>query len=425
MRMSLHHRRSRWIGAVLAVGVCLLLVNRPGTEQPAGAAPAAAAGPTIPTAAAVHTTLAGFPVWAHFNNPRAYNGSDDTIHAELRRLIGAAKPGSTIRASIHSLNIESMAQALLDAQDKHGVRVQVVIDGKNKDSKDESVAIIKRLHEYTFCKDGKALGCISSSDDGIMHAKLFTFSATTDPTGAARTNVSWFGSPNLTDTSGTKQFNNAITVYGDPVLFAGLNTYFADMYAHRHVGDNDYYDSGSGRGYYMAAAADVYASPEQRGETDTIVSRLNDITPDANCKLRIGMKSVTSLRPKLVSLVKGFRKAGCQIWMVVTTASNGDIDMNQGVYDDLIKAGVKIHTIKNLHDKFFVAYGKYGGTYQARVYTGSQNWTEDALIENDELFVKMAPESATVHPLYDGYVTHFNDAYNHGDPCTSDHDSCY
>ena len=421
--MSLHLRTTRVLGAVLAVGLCLLLVNRPGTERPAGAA--AAAGPTIPTAGAVHTTIAGYPVWAHFNNPRAFNGHDDTIHAELRRLIGAAKPGSTIRASIHSLNIESMAQALLDAQDKRGVRVQVAIDGKNANSTDESVAIIKRIREHTFCKDGSALGCISTSDTGIMHAKLVTFSATTDPTGAARTNVSWFGSPNLTDTSGTDQFNNAITVYGDPVLYAGLNTYFADLYAHRHVGDNDYYDSGSGRGYYMAAAADVYASPEQKGETDTIASRLNDLTPDANCRLRIGMKSVTSGRPKLVSLLEDFRKAGCQVWMVVSTDDDGDIDMNQGVYDDLIKAGVNIHKIRHLHDKFFVAYGKYDGTYQARVYTGSQNWTQDALNENDEIFVKMAPESATSHPLYDGYATHFNDAYNYGTPCTSSHKSCY
>lgn len=420
--MSLHHRRIRWLGAILAVGVCLLLVNRPGTERPAGAA---AAAPTIPTAAPVHTTLAGFPVWAHFNNPRAFNGSDDTIHAELRRLIHNAKVGSTIHGSIHSLNIVSMAQELAAAQ-KRGVHVQLVIDGKN-DKKDpnDAVKLIKTLPDVKFCKNGSDLGCITTSTTGIMHAKLFTFTDTTDPNGTARTNVSWFGSPNLTDESGTEQFNNAITVYGDPVLFAGLNTYFADLYAKKHVNDNDYYDSGSGRGYYLAGAADVYASPEQEGETDTIASRLDDLTPDASCKLRIGMKSVTSKRPKLVSLVEDFRKAGCQVWMVVSTDDNGDIDMNQGVYDDFIKAGVHIHRISRLHDKFFLAYGKYGSTYQARVYTGSQNWTGSALTENDEIFVKMAPESATSHPLYDGYYAHFNNAYDSGVPCTKTHSSCY
>ena len=71
-----------------------------------------------------------------------------------------------------------------------------------------------------------------------------------------------------------------------------------------------------------------------------------------------------------------------------------------------------------VHDKFFLIYGKYGTTYNYRVYTGSQNWSQDALSENEELFVKMAPESGTVHPIYDAYYTHFNDAYNNGVTCT-------
>jgi HKD family nuclease len=428
--MSPQHQRTRWIGAALAVGLCLLLVNRPGTEKPAGAvtAPAAAAvAPTIPTTAPVHTTLAGYPVWAHFTNPRAYPGGvDDTIHAELRRLIRNAKPNSTIRGSIHSLNMVAVAQELVNAQDQRNVDVRLVIDGKN-DVKDpnDAVVLIKKIKHVEFCKDGGRLSCISTNSSGIMHAKLFTFTETTDPTGAARQKVSWFGSPNLTDTSGSKQFNNAITVYGDEDLFDGLNAYFGDMYAKRDFKDNDYYDSGAARGYYMATAADAYASPEQVGETDTIATRLNDLTPDTNCKLRIGMKSVHDNRPKLVTLVEDFRKAGCQVWIVVTTKSNGDIDMDEDVYEDFIKAGVQIRKIKNIHDKFFVAYGKFGATYQARVYTGSQNWTKSALNYNDELFVKMAPESATVHPLYDGYVGHFNNAFYSGTPCTKDKDSCY
>lgn len=94
------------------------------------------------------------------------------------------------------------------------------------------------------------------------------------------------------------------------------------------------------------------------------------------------------------------------------------------MYDDLIKAGVKIRKIAHVHDKFFLAYGRYDGTYQYRVHTGSQNWTEDALSQNDEIFVKMAPETGATHPLYDGYYAHFNNVYDHGHTCTKDHDSC-
>jgi phosphatidylserine/phosphatidylglycerophosphate/cardiolipin synthase-like enzyme len=362
-------------------------------------------------------------VWAHFSDPLAHGGRDFTIHAELQRLISKAPRGATIRGTIHSLDIDSVADALVTAQ-TNGVNVWVVIDGKNTKSTDPAVTTIKRLDHYEFCNNGGGHGCISTSSSGDMHTKMFTFTSTTDPTNAARSNVSWFGSPNMTDHSGPDDFNNAITVYGDATLAAGLNANFADLWAQRHYSNNDYYDSASGRGYYQAAAADAYASPERSGQTDTIVTRLNDMAPDANCRLRIGMANVTSGRPELVSLVKNYRKAGCQVWMVVGT-DGSDISMNQGVYDDLIKAGVKIHKIAHVHDKYFLAYGKFGGSYQYRVYTGSQNWTEDALSQNDEIFVKMAPETGTTHPLYDGYYAHFNDAYNNGDACTADHDSCY
>ena len=32
----------------------------------------------------------------------------------------------------------------------------------------------------------------------------------------------------------------------------------------------------------------------------------------------------------------------------------------------------------------------------------------------DEIFVKLAAETAAAHPIYDAYFTHFNDAYNKG-----------
>ncbi len=48
------------------------------------------------------------------------------------------------------------------------------------------------------------------------------------------------------------------------------------------------------------------------------------------------------------------------------------------------------------------------------MYTGSHNLTGDAAHRNDEIFVKLAPEIGTAHPIYDAYVTHFNDAYSTG-----------
>lgn len=369
-------------------------------------------------------TIGGHPVWAHFSNPLAHDGRDYTIHNELRRLVAAAPAGSTIRGTIHSLSIDSVANALLDAQTR-GVTVRVVVDGKNENSADPGIATIKRLANHRFC--GNANGgrsCISTSRDGDMHTKMFTFTATTDPDGVARTNVSWFSSANLTYATGPDAFNNAITVYGDTALATGLNTNFADLWAARHYSGNDYYDATSRRGYYQAAAADAYASPEKAGQTDTIVTRLNDLTPDATCRLRIGMAAVTTGRPALLALVKDFRAAGCRVWMTVGSDATAGIAMPRSVYDQLLAAGVAIRRMTDFHGKFFLAYGKYGANHQYRVYTGSQNWTADALTDNDEIFVKMGPESGATHPLYDAYYAHFNDAYNVGVTCTATNFPC-
>ena len=373
------------------------------------------------------TTLAGYPVWAHFSNPPVHtNGRDYTIHSELQRLIDRAPAGSSIRGTIHSLSIDWIAQALVNAQNR-GVSVMVVIDGKNIPSlnSDPSVGIIQKLTYHKFCTNSNGgTGCISTSADGDMHTKMFTFTATTDPNGVARSNVTWFGSANMSYSSGTDAFNNAITVYGDAALMNGLNANFSHMWNRFHVTGNDYYDAASGRGYYLSGAADAYASPEGVGQTDTIVTRLNDVTPDANCRVRVGMASITGSRPGIVDQIKRLKAGGCGVWFVVGGDATSGISMDQTVYNTLLDAGVAIRRKDKVHDKFFLMYGKYGTSYAYRVYSGSQNWTQDALNENEEIFVKMAPETGTVHPLYDGFYAHFNDAYNTGVTCSKANYPC-
>jgi phosphatidylserine/phosphatidylglycerophosphate/cardiolipin synthase-like enzyme len=369
-------------------------------------------------------TVGGKPVWAHFSNPPAFAGRDYTITEELKRLINATPAGGTIRGAIHSISIDGVADALLAAQSR-GVTVQVVLDGKNATSTDPAVTKIKSLTYHRFCTNSNGGGgCIGTGAAGNMHTKMFTFSQTTAPNGVAYPYVVWFGSSNLTYASGPDAFNNTLTIYDAVTLYDGFNANFSDMWNRRHYAYNDYYDSASGRGYYQANPADAYASPEAIGQTDTIVTRLNDVTPDANCRLRIGMSFVTTGRPEILAQVKRYRAGGCAVWMVVGGDSTSGISMPQSVYNELLDAGVAIRRKDKVHDKFFLVYGKYGTSYAYRVYSGSQNWSQDALNENEELFVKMAPETGTVHPLYDGFYGHFNDAYNSGVTCTKANYPC-
>ncbi|NMO21284.1 hypothetical protein HPC49_29645 [Pyxidicoccus fallax] len=415
-------RSTRRLTVALCTGA-LISCGEPPPSEPSDAD--TEVGTTQSAIRSASATLGGKLVWAHFNNPPAFAGRDYTITDELKRLINDTPAGGTIRGAIHSLSIDGVADALLAAQNTRGVTVYLVLDGKNAPSTDPAVNTIRQIANHRFCTNSNGGdGCISTSADGNMHTKLFTFSQTKDPSGVLRPYVSWFGSANLTYASGTDAFNNTMTVYDAATLYDGLNANFSDMYNRRHYANNDYYDSASGRGYYQANPADAYASPEGPGQTDTIVTRLNDVTPDANCRVRIGMSFVTTGRPELLAQVKRMKAGGCAVWMVVSGNATDGIDMAQSVYNELLDAGVAIRRRDKVHDKFFLVYGKYGTSYAYRVYTGSQNWSQDALGENEEIFVKMAPESGSVHPMYDAFYTHFNDAYNGGVTCTRSNYPC-
>ncbi|WP_156821093.1 phospholipase D-like domain-containing protein [Microlunatus phosphovorus] len=417
--------------ATRLVGLIALLVLVPLVGVAEVNSPRAEAAPVTPVTPPARTTIAGHPVWAHFANPQANDGRDKTILDEVVRLIDNAPAGSTIRGTIYSLSVQPVAKALVAAE-RRGVTVLALSDGKNQALTGKALSIAAELSNYRFCgylpaeyesptKAGG--GCISTSDSGDLHVKMFTFSSTTDPKGVRRSNVVWFGSANMTYASGSDQSNNAITVYGDAALVTGLNKYFTDLWNRRHYTGNDYYNAKSGRGYYQASTATVYASPEGRGQTDTVVARLNDVKPNANCQVRIGMNFVTAGRPALLKLVKSLRAKKCRVWMVIGS-SGGKIEMDRGVYNALIKAGVSIRRAPAVHDKYFLVYGKFGKRYEYRVYTGSQNWSTSALTTNDEIFVKMTPELAASHPLYDGFRAHFNETWRYGRTCVKGGHPC-
>ncbi len=366
------------------------------------------------------------PFWAHFSNPPAFGGRDYTIITELKRLIDSTPAGATIRGAIHSIDLDSLAQALVAAQNR-GVTVYVVLDGKSASSTAPAVATIRSLTNHRFCTNSSGGGgCIGTGAAGRMHTTMFTFSQTKDPNGVARPSVVWFGSTNLSYATGSDAFNNTITVYDAGTLFDGLNTNFLNMWNRQHYASNDYYDPATGRGYYRFITADAYASPEAVGQTDTIVTALSDLTPDYYCQMSIAMASVSD-RPALLAEIKRFRAGGCIISMAVGGDATNGISMPQTTYNALLDVGVSIRRVNKLHDKFIVVYGRYGTAgYVRRVYTGSQSWSQNALNENDELFFKMAYESAERGgtALHDGFKAHFTDAYNTGVPCSKANYPC-
>ncbi|WP_394850584.1 phospholipase D-like domain-containing protein [Pendulispora brunnea] len=391
----------RNVGAAMSL-VCLLALCRCSTE--AEAEPEVT-GMTQDAINVAQTTIGGFPVHVHFTNPPAFAGDDRTILNEVTRLLNETPAGETVRAAIHSLTANGIYDALIAAKNR-GVILKIVEDGSDEFDEDTSP---RELHaalgaNHVFCGNrvvNKNYGCITTDPSGIMHTKLFTFSKTKDPSGVLRSNVSWFASANMTYASGSKMFNNAITVYGDTALYDYFVGYFGHLFAQKHYSGNDYYDADARRGYFEGNTARVYTSPEQ--DSDLVYNRLNDIVADSTCRIRVAQAGINDSRMKLIDLLVARKRAGCQVWVVADGIENDALAKLKG-------AGIPVrHHV--VHDKFILVNSKFAASTTNRylIFTGSHNWTYSANYRNDEIFVRLESKD-----LYDAFYTHFNDAYNNG-----------
>lgn len=355
-------------------------------------------------------TLGGHPAWFFFTRPdrpctgTAGSGLDQHALVELVRLIESVPAGGRIDGHIFSITVDGVAKALLAAQTR-GVDVWISTDGAVATSTDTAkTEYLDKLVHKVYCTSAGNTACISTIDGAISHTKLFVFSAATTPDGVASTDVVWFGSANQTYASGERLYNNTVTIYGDTDLFGKLHAYLDDLYAKRKRAD--YYDSASGRGYLLTDSADVYVSPE--AETDLVINRLDDLTPDATCEVRVIEASIRDSRIDVVNQVIAMKRGGCKVFVVADTVEPAALAALKG-------AGI-VPRHMPIHDKTFIVTGTFGSARAFRVYSGSHNLSGGSAHRFDEIFVKLAPETAAAHPVYDAYVAHFADAYDAGTP---------
>ncbi len=376
-------------------------------EPPPNEGPKPPSGELVPGCTA-KGTLGGAPMWFHFTRPdkpcAGKVGLDSHILDELVRLIDSVPAGGRIDGHIFSITVDGVAKALLDAQTR-GVDVWISTDGAVAASTDPAkVQYLDKLAHKVYCASAARTSCVSSASAAISHTKLFVFSSATTPDGTVAKDVVWLGSANQTYASGMRLYNNTVTIYGDAPLFTSMRAYLDDLYERRT--QNDYYDPSSGRGHILAESADIYVSPEV--QTDIVVNRLDDITPDAQCEVRVMQASIRDSRLDVVSRLVAMKQGGCKVEIVAHT-------VEPTAKAQLLAASIPVRT-NEIHDKTFIVHAKYGASYERRVYTGSHNLSGSAAHKYDEIFVKLAPEKGEAHPVYDAYVTHFSDAFDQAPP---------
>lgn len=368
-----------------------------------GFAPAA---PALTPGCTAKGTLGGATAWFFFvrpDNPCTGDpGSGKDRHAlrELIRLIRSVPKGGRIDAHIFSIAVDQVAKALHDAQ-VDGVTVTLSTDGQVAGSKDVSKTVyLDQLKNKVYCRGSNNHACISTAEGSISHTKLFTFSHATAPDGTEYDNVVWFGSANQSYHSGMKLYNNTVTVYGAEGLYKDLTHYLEDLHDQKRAAD--YYKPGSGRGRILRNPANVYVSPE--AETDLITHRLDDMTPAQGCQVRAMQAVFRDSRLAVVNRLIKMKQGHCDVRVV---AHKIEPEAMRRFND----AGISVQRAL-IHDKAFIIYGKYGASWKYRVYTGSHNMSYGADHRFDEIFVKLAPETGSTHPVYDAYMAHFADAWS-------------
>lgn len=354
----------------------------------AGVVVAACLTPAAPAAAAVTSG-------AVFNDPtnpdRQY-----AIVDHLRGLIQNAATGSTIRIAMYHFSLTRMSNDLIAAYDR-GVNVRLVLDSQSR-SHQATLDLVAALGTnranpswVTICTTDRA--CIGNLATPIMHNKFFLFSSTS---GSA--NVLVQSSANLTGDNAERYWNNAVTLVGNTAVYNSYVDYFNDLAA--QVKNNDYYrstSSGNAKSYFFPRAG-------SGASTDTVYNMLDEnVSCEGNTSvgtetgrtiIRIGMWYFS--RNPIANKLRELADRKCWVDVVYTTM---DADV-RSILDG--HARIKLYRISGdriVHSKYLLIEGTYAGQRDTKwVVTGSHNYTNAALRENDEAMLRI--QSATIHDQY-------------------------
>lgn len=322
---------------------------------------------------------------AFFNTPQGGAG-DLALEAKITELVALAVPGSTVRVALFHWTRVQMATPFVEAAAR-GVDVRIVLDKDNLDQAGEHNAAVKALEaglpagSLTICRDGQAAGaCIGTN---INHNKFFLFSELAD----GSKNVVVQSSANFTKTQ-TELWNNLVVIRDDAALHAGYLQYWTDLQSQKQ--NPNYYTVIDGTTNVRA-----YFFPRDTGDT------VDGVLDNASCpgsNIRLAMAIFTTGRQNVADKLVSLKNAGCSVEAVLGTGAAPEI------ISTLQTGGVKVlpfeaPTGESVHSKYLLIDGMYNGAPDRKiVWTGSHNYSDNALRDNDETLLKV--DDATVFDAF-------------------------
>lgn len=323
-----------------------------------------------------------------FTRPPDDCTEDTSIEEAWVDLIGAAPAGEAIRVAMYNWTRAPIAEALVAAAAR-GVDVRAVVDGGQAGQLEDPGSALARLEAglspggLTFCGGGEGTACIGSV---INHNKFLLVSGLEDGT----RDVVVQSSANLT-TSQTRQHNNALVVRGDAALFAAYLAYWDDLQTDDQ--DLDYYRSAEGD-----LPTKAYFFPRDRGG-DTVANILGNVECEPGARIRIAMAHWTDGRPEVVAALERLADGGCTVEVITRqvneVADELSDDVGLWLFPDIPCPGSS--AIIQVHSKYLLIDAPYGTeaprAWRRLVWTGSHNYTGNALRKNDETLLKVEDDA--------------------------------
>lgn len=332
-----------------------------------------------------------------FNRPGlGINEPSTRLEDRLIELISQAVPGSQIGMSIYTFRRETVARALLEARQR-GVRVQVVVDNKSRNS--PALTLLTRGDDDLPPLGGCGGRCLKICWLGchglhINHNKFALFSELED---GSRWVVAQ-SSANLTQGQ-LRHYNDLVVIKNDRRMYQSFASYFADLL--RPLWKPSYSRRAKG-----SSPIEAYFFPRPFG-SDPVLGILRDVECDADSVIRVAHSRFESQRGKVAKRLRKLAERGCDVHVIARSEpgrrspASSVVSELESMITVLPYKGDDLEARRNaIHTKLILIKAPFQGSDELRhfVLTGSHNLSVTSLKLNDEVLLRIESEA-----LFDSY----------------------
>jgi len=336
-----------------------------------------------------------------FSSPNSKN-----IFDKVKEYIYMATPQSTIKMSYYLLGEATILDALIVAKNR-GVDIEIIVDGRNRDTTNESLldtATLICLDGSSDCVhicelnngvndgEGSCLGTFNDGDyKGINHNKFILFENLSN----GMKNVVFQSSSNLYENS-VKRFQDLVIVPYDTTLYNGYLNHFNKMKG--EDAENYVFETTKG-----VTNVEAFFFPKKEG-SDPVIDILDEIDCSEPGKINIAMAYFYDYkRDAIATKLRALSDEGCEVKVIIgITWGDGHYNSPGFKITEILK-GLLIKAENALHSKFMIIDAKMSGERKKVVVAGSHNYTFSALRQNDETFVRIDDDD-----IYEAYLNFWN-----------------